>query len=121
MPANATWLQAAWALILLWSGSLENLLGYSSVGLALISLMTISSIFVLRARRPNLNRPFRTPGYPFVPFIYLLGTGLLTLAAFLRTPVESSLALGSILLGIPFYYALVRKPQPESLLESESS
>ena len=107
VPANATWLQVAWALILLWSGSLENLLGYSSVGLALISLMTISSIFVLRASRPNLNRPFRTPGYPVVPFIYLLGTGLLTLAAFLRTPVESSLALGSILLGIPIYYALV--------------
>jgi len=95
--------------LLLWSGSLESLLSYSSVGLALISLLTISSVFVLRWRRPDLHRPFRTPGYPFVPAIYLLGTGLLTAAAFQRSPTESSLALGSILLGIPCYYTLVKR------------
>jgi len=39
----------------------------------------------------------------------LLGTGLLTAAAFQRSPTESSLALGSILLGIPCYYALVKR------------
>ena len=108
-PGNATWIQVAWSLLLLWSGSLESLLSYSSVGLALISLLTISSVFVLRWRRPDLHRPFRTPGYPFVPAVYLLGTGLLTAAAFQRSPTESSLALGSILLGIPCYYALVKR------------
>ncbi len=118
-PSNATWLQAGWAILLLWSGTLESLLSYSSVGLALISLLTISSVFVLRRSRPELHRPFRTPGYPLVPAIYLLGTGLLTAAAFVRSPLESSLALGSIMIGIPCYYGLVKRgptrPAPDAV------
>ena len=108
-PRIATWLQVAWSIVLLWSGTLENLLSYSSVGLALISLLSISSIYVLRHRLPKLHRPFRTPGYPVVPAVYLLGTGLLTAAAFQKSPLVSSLALASILLGIPFYYLFVRR------------
>ena len=67
-------------------------------------MLAMSSIYILRWRRPDLLRPFRTPGYPVTPAIYLFLTGLLTMATFLDRPKVSSYALASILAGIPFYY-----------------
>ncbi len=107
-PAVATALQVSWSLILLWSGSFEKIVIYASVGLALFSMLTISSVFALRIRRPELPRPFRTPGYPFTPALFLALTTLLTAAAFLERPRVSFYALLSIAVGIPVYYLAVR-------------
>jgi APA family basic amino acid/polyamine antiporter len=107
-PAVATALQVAWALFLLWMGSFENILVYASVGLALFSMLSVSSIFVLRRTRPDLHRPFRTPGYPVVPAIFLTGTGMLTFAAFFQRPWVSLLSLLSILVGVPIYRFFLR-------------
>jgi APA family basic amino acid/polyamine antiporter len=103
-PAIATVLQSSWALVLLWSGSFEKIVVYSSVGLALLTMLTISSVYVLRWRHPDWPRPFRTPGYPVVPAVFLTMTAALTAAAFSERPWESLGALGTILLGVPFYY-----------------
>ena len=73
-------MQVAWSLVLLWTASFERILIYSGVGLAIFSMLTVSAVYVLRRRRPDLPRPFRTPGYPLVPAVYLVGTGLLTAA-----------------------------------------
>jgi APA family basic amino acid/polyamine antiporter len=103
-PAAATMLQVAWALVLLWSGSFDSIVLYSSVGLALFSMLTISSVYVLRWRYPEWHRPFRTPGYPVTPAVFLLATGCLTVAVFSQRPVESIGSLASILVGVPFFY-----------------
>lgn len=103
-PAVATVFQVVATLALLWSGSFENLFVYASVGLSLFSLMSMSAIFVLRAKRPDLPRPFRTPGYPVTPAIYLLLTGVLLVAAFINSWKVSTVSLASMLLGIPIYY-----------------
>ncbi len=67
-------------------------------------MLAISSIYVLRWRRPDLIRPFRTPGYPVTPAVYLIVTGLLTVATFYDRPWVSLYALASILAGVPIYY-----------------
>jgi basic amino acid/polyamine antiporter, APA family len=103
-PATATAMQIAWSLVLLWTASFERILLYSGVGLAIFSMLTVSAVYVLRRRRPDLPRPFRTPGYPLVPAIYLVGTGLLTAAVFYERPVVSSISLLSIAAGVPVYY-----------------
>ena len=103
-PAIATALQVAWSLVLLWTASFERILLYSGVGLAIFSMLTVSAVYVLRWRRPDLPRPFRTPGYPLVPAVYLVGTGLLTAAVFYERPVVSSISLLSIAVGVPVYY-----------------
>jgi APA family basic amino acid/polyamine antiporter len=117
-PAIATALQVAWALVLLWTGSFESLVIYASVGLALFSMLAVSSIYVLRRTRPDLPRPFRTPGYPIVPAIFLAATLLLCVAAFVERPWISFYSLLSILAGLPIYYIWVRPrcraPQPSS-------
>ncbi len=108
-PAVATALQVAWALTLLWLGTFEKILIYASVGLALFSMLSVSTIMVLRRNRPDLHRPFRAAGYPVVPAIFLIGTALLTIAAFLERPWPSLYSLLTILTGVPVYY-LVRRP-----------
>jgi APA family basic amino acid/polyamine antiporter len=102
-PAVATAFQISVALLLLWTGSFESIVVYASVGLSVFSILAMSSIFVLRWRRPDLDRPFRTPGYPLTPAVYLIVTGLLTAAAFYARPWVSLGALLSILAGVPIY------------------
>jgi basic amino acid/polyamine antiporter, APA family len=116
-PAIATAMQVAWSLVLVWTASFEPILLYSGVGLAIFSMLTVAAVFVLRWRSPDLARPFRTPGYPLVPAIYLVGTGLLTAAVFYERPVVSSISLLSIAAGVPVYYlwtsgALRGRPAP---------
>jgi APA family basic amino acid/polyamine antiporter len=107
-PAVATAFQVAWALVLLWSGSFESIVVYAGVGLALFSMLSVSSVYVLRRTRPDLPRPFRVPGYPVVPAIFLVVTGLLSLAAFYERPWVSLFSLLSILAGLPVYYLGLR-------------
>jgi APA family basic amino acid/polyamine antiporter len=120
-PAIATAIQLAVTLILLWVGSVESIILYAGVGLSIFSMLAMSSIFVLRRTRPDLPRPFRTPGYPVTPALYLILTGTMTLAAFAQRPKVSSYALLSILAGVPFYYFWQmidgRKPAGERSLE----
>ncbi len=105
-PTLATVLQIAWALLLLWTGSFESIVVYASVGLALFSMLSVSSIYVLRWTRPDLPRPFRTPGYPLTPAVFLIVSSLLTCAAFTQRPWVSLYSLLSILAGIPIYFLL---------------
>jgi APA family basic amino acid/polyamine antiporter len=120
-PAMATLFQVIAALVLLWTGSFESIVVYASVGLSIFSMLAMSSIFILRWKRPDLPRPFRTPGYPLTPVVYLVLTALLTCAAFSERPVVSAAALASILAGIPVYYLWVRKGQTPSTLSMPGS
>jgi APA family basic amino acid/polyamine antiporter len=103
-PVMATALQSAWAIVLIWSGTLERILTYAGLGLAIFSMVTVAAVYVLRWRRPDLPRPFRTPGYPVVPAIYLLGTAVLVVAVVRDRPDVSAYSIGSILAGVPVYY-----------------
>jgi APA family basic amino acid/polyamine antiporter len=103
-PAVATAMQTACTLVLVWVSSLASLVVYAGVGLAIFSMLAVSAVFVLRWKQPDLPRPFRVPGYPVTPLLFLVVTGLLTWASFRRTPVESTYALLSILAGVPLYY-----------------
>src|SRR5262249_51741555 len=95
-PAVATWAQVAWSLVLLWTGSFESIVIYAGVGLALFSMLSVSSFYVLRRTRPDLPRPFRTPGYPVVPAVFLVASALLSVAAFVERPRISVYSLLSI-------------------------
>ena len=109
-PVVATVVQVCWSLVLLWLSDFENLMVYASVGLALFSMLSVSSIYILRWKAPDIPRPFRTPGYPLTPAFFLVFTTLLTGAAFYTRVEASSYALGAMLIGIPVYLAFHRSP-----------
>ena len=103
-PAVATAMMVGSALVVLWTGSFESILVYAGVGLALFSMLTISAVYVLRVTRPDLPRPFRTPGYPLTPAVFLIGTAVLVVATVGQRPKESLVSLLSLLAGVPVYY-----------------
>jgi amino acid transporter len=66
--------------------------------------LTVAAVFVLRARRPDLARPYRTAGYPVVPAIFLVGVTAMMGNSLLRRPSATLLAAGIVVVGIPIYY-----------------
>ena len=70
--------------------------------------MIAAAVFILRRRRPDLPRPYRTWGYPVVPALFILACLLLIGNTLKESPVESLLGLGLVALGLPAY-ALFRR------------
>ena len=62
--------------------------------------LAVVGVFKLRHREQST---FRSPGYPVVPAIYLLSGVSILVLAYLERPVESSIAVGTVLVGIPVY------------------
>jgi APA family basic amino acid/polyamine antiporter len=109
LPAVATSILAGLGLLLLWTSSFNAILIFAAVGLSLTSLLSVAAVYVLRYRRPDLPRPFRVPGYPVVPGIYLLGTSVVLVATFLKEPEISALSAASLLAAIPVFELCVRR------------
>jgi amino acid transporter len=77
-------------------------------GASIFYALTIAGVMVLRRRRPDLERPYRTWGYPIVPIVYVIVyTWFLSTILFQR-PLESCVGLGIIALGAPAFYLWTR-------------
>ncbi|HPC93845.1 MAG TPA: amino acid permease [Sedimentisphaerales bacterium] len=107
VPACAMVLQSVCAVIILFATDFQNLYRYAAVGLSLFALLFIGAVYVLRQRRAEMERPFRVPGYPITPAIFMAVTLFMAVYAFMLWPTPSLWSVGSILLGIPVYYIWV--------------
>jgi len=96
--------QSLCAIVILFLTDFENLYQYASVGVSLFAMLFIAAVYVLRWRRPDMERPFRVPGYPVVPAIFIVVILFMTVFAFMEWRKPSMYSLGSILAGIPVYY-----------------
>ena len=74
--------------------------------------MAAASIFVLRRKYPDLQRPYRAAGYPVVPLLFVLVTVLLLYFTLQNSPRESAIGLVIIAAGTPFYWRWQRRQQP---------
>jgi len=113
IPVYAMLAQSACAVIILFVTDFQNIYKYAAVGQSLFALLFIAAVYVLRWRRSDMERPFRVPGYPIVPAIFMAVTFFMFAAVFTFSDwrVPSLYSLGSILVGIPVYYvwSLVRR------------
>jgi APA family basic amino acid/polyamine antiporter len=71
--------------------------------------MTAAAVIVLRRKRPDLNRPYRVLGYPWVPLLFVFVSMLLLYSTLRSSPRESGIGLTLIALGVPFYFHWKRK------------
>ena len=103
------WAQAIVASLLCLSGKYGDLLDMVSFVVVLFYALTILGIFVLRKKRPDIERPYKAFGYPVLPAIYIVMA--LTFCYFLITmkPKYAGIGLGIVLLGIPLYYLAVSR------------
>lgn len=102
-PAIATGIVAAFAIALAWTPNFEDLLKYTSIGLATFSMITVSAVFKLRIARPDLPRPYRVPGYPLTPLIFIAASATLIAVAAIDSPRVAAISVASMLAGAPLY------------------
>ena len=103
-PVNALWMQCAWACALTLSGSYGDLLDYVIFANLLFYILTISAVMVLRYTQPDLERPYKTFGYPILPLFYIASATFIEVMLLMYKPNYTWPGLGLVLLGIPIYY-----------------
>lgn len=102
-PARALAFNAAGASVLIWAGTFEQIVTYSTVVLAIFFVMTALAVPVLRRRDPATPRPYRVWGYPVTPALFIGGTGLFVANVAWMQPRETLLGFGLLTLGLPLY------------------
>jgi APA family basic amino acid/polyamine antiporter len=108
IPAIAIGFQALLAVVFVLSGTFESVLVFAGFTLALNSFVTVLGVFVLRWRQPDLERPYRTFGYPVTPLIYLALTGWTLAFVLASKPVEGFFGLGVVVTGLLMYLVVGR-------------
>jgi APA family basic amino acid/polyamine antiporter len=93
-----------WAALLVLSGKYDDLFNLVIFASWILYGMTAAAVPVLRLRRPDLDRPYRTIGYPFVPVLFILAAIVLLITTAIERPRESLMGIALIVLGLPFYY-----------------
>jgi APA family basic amino acid/polyamine antiporter len=106
-----------WSVVLvLFFGTFERLFTYVVFGQWLFFGLTAATVFVLRAKRPDLPRPYRTFGYPVIPAVFILSALFISLNSLVRRPQDALLGLAIIFLGLPVYFVFLllrNKPEPQ--------
>jgi APA family basic amino acid/polyamine antiporter len=104
VPSNALWIQCIWASILCLSGRYGDLLDYVVFAVLIFYILTIIGIFRLRITQPNLDRPYKAFGYPWLPAIYIALASIMGVCLIIWKPNYTLPGLGIVLLGIPVYF-----------------
>jgi APA family basic amino acid/polyamine antiporter len=107
VPAFALWIQCVVASLLCLSGKYGDLLDMISFVVVLFYALTILGIFILRKKRPDLERPYKAFGYPVLPAIYILMAIAFCALLIFYKPVYAGWGLAIVLAGIPIYYIAV--------------
>ena len=119
VPGRSLVMQGAWAIVLVlirtydpargtYGNLYSNLLDYVISAALIFYILTIASVFVLRRRRPEANRPYRAFGYPIVPGMYILSATVILVILFIYRTSTTVPGLVIVLLGIPVYAAFRR-------------
>lgn len=121
VPGHSLWMQGAWAAALVlprtfnaatgtYGNLYGNLLDYVISAALIFYILTIAAVFRLRATRPNADRPYRVPGYPVIPALYILGAATVLVILFAYRPATTWPGLLIVLVGAALYAALPKQP-----------
>ena len=102
-PGVAIAVLCAWASLLVLTGKYDDLFNLVIFASWILYGMTAAAVIVLRIKRPDLERPYRTLGYPLVPLLFVVGALILLVSTAVDRPRESLMGIILILLGLPFY------------------
>ena len=111
IPTTAILTQFTIVILLLLTATFQTAVNYIQFALTLCSTLTVLGVFVLRWRRPNLPRPYRTWGYPVTPVIFLAISGwmLVHMLAETSTRRPSLWGLATMALGLVVYFLSAKK------------
>lgn len=102
VPVFGLLLQGVWSAVLATSGTYSNLLDFVIFAALLFYLLTVGAVIVLRVKEPDLPRPYKVVGYPFLPIFYLVSAMLVMIGQICQPPTNT-LSFQSMQIG--FNYA----------------
>src|ERR1700726_4949138 len=102
-PAFSLIGQGIWAALLTVSGRYDQLYTYVIYGMVLSYTLTVIGMFLLRWKRPEIPRPYRCTGYPWLPAIYVLVGTAWTLNTIITRPTQAFWGTAIVLAGVPGY------------------
>lgn len=108
-PHIALLVTSVWSAFLTLTGGYQTLFTYVTFASVLFGTLGGAAIFVLRARRADMPRPYRALGYPIVPALYVLGSFALVWNTLMERPAASIAGLGLVAAGLPFYRHWARR------------
>jgi len=106
VPSAAILLQASIAIVMVLSGTFDQILTYMGFSLGLFPILSVAGVFILRARGQS---KLMMRGIPYHLVIYLVFGIVMLVLSYLERPVESSIALGTAVIGIPLCYFFRKK------------
>jgi basic amino acid/polyamine antiporter, APA family len=104
VPAAALWMQFVWASALCLSGKYGDLLDFIIFTVLIFYILTIAGIFKLRRTQPDMPRPYKAFGYPFIPLLYIILAATICIVLLFYKPMYTWPGLIIVLAGIPIYY-----------------
>ncbi len=110
VPSNSILLQSGIAILFVLSGTFDQILTYLGFSLGIFPLLAVAGVFLQRRRNPDA---VRLPGFPVPQIIYLLAGLMILVLSYLERPMESSIALITVLAGVPAYYIFKRSIRKE--------
>src|SRR5438132_2248662 len=84
---------------------------FAMFGAIIFETLAVTTIFVFRRRLPQVERPYRCPGYPMVPLLYLILPAFILTNMFRNQLTESMAGLGFIGIGAAVYWLWLRTPR----------
>jgi len=105
VPGVSILMQSGLAIVFVVSGTFDQIITLLSFSLGIFPILAVIGVFKLRIKGESM---MRSPWYPVPQLLFILFSLIILVLAFLERPVESSIALGVILVGIPVYYLLRR-------------
>lgn len=100
IPSKAIILQSIISIIMVITGSFDQILTYMGFSLGIFPIFAVLGVFKLRFSKKSI---FMLPGYPVVPFIYVSASVSMLILAYFERPFESSIAIITVLVGIPAF------------------
>jgi len=100
-------------------GTFNQLLSYVVFVMLIVSIATGAAHLILRWRKPELPRPYRTWGYPLVPILFILAYCWISKQIFMEKPSTSLVGILLVVSGLPFYFCWTKsnKSKKEVLYE----
>jgi APA family basic amino acid/polyamine antiporter len=103
-PAVSIIAGTIWAMVLAATGTFEQLLTYVVFVGWIFYALGAACVFVLRRTQPDAERPFRVPGYPWTPLLFIIAAAALVANTIATQPARAATGIGVVLLGLPVYF-----------------
>jgi len=110
VPVTAILVQFAIVVLLLLTSTFDQVMTYVQFALQSCSFLTVLGLIVLRIRRPDLARPYRTWGYPITPLIFLTISAWMLIHILRSHPRESIYGLATMASGLVVYFFSPKNP-----------